>query len=274
MTIIATAMNAIFDLLTAPFGSHASLAVCVLSILTGVAMLLLFKVTTNQDQLVAAREVLTGRLYEMGLFQDHLGVLMKIQGDLALANLRYVRWSLPALAAMLLPMLLILAQFDARYGHQPMVPGEVTLLRVALAAGQWSLLDKLELTADTGVEVDSRPVLDPGTGVAVWRVRAELPGDHELVVRLPGGTELTKELVVGEGAPRLARVREQESLLRVLLNPAEAPLPGDQPVIAITLELPSRRLDYAGLRVHWLWAMIVFSMAFGLAVKDVLKVRL
>ena len=101
MTIIATAMNALFDLLTAPFGAAAGWAVAVLSVLTGGVMLLLFKWATNQDQLVAARRVLTGRVYEMGLFQDHLSVLGRIQRDLAVANFKYLRWSLPALLVLL-----------------------------------------------------------------------------------------------------------------------------------------------------------------------------
>lgn len=274
MTVVATAMNTLFDLLTRPFGSHASLAVFVLSLLTGVVMLLLFKATTNQDRLVAARGILTGRLYEMGLYQDHLGVLMKIQRDMILANLRYVRWSLPALLAMLVPMLLILTQFDARYGHRPFLPDETALVQVTLAQQEWSLLADLVLEAGAGVEVDSRPVLDPGSGVVIWRVRAIAPGDHLLTVRWPdGGAGVTKQLVVGEGAPRLARVRERESLRRVLLNPAEAPLPGDQPVVSISLALPARDLVYAGIHTHWLMALIVFSLVFGFAVKDLLKVR-
>ena len=123
MTAIASAMNTLFDLLCAPFGGAAAPAVAVLSLPIGVLMLLLFKLATDQDKLVAARRVLTGHVYEMGLYQDHLGVLARIQKDLALANLRYLGRSLPALLAMLLPLLLILAQLDARYGHRPLLPG-------------------------------------------------------------------------------------------------------------------------------------------------------
>lgn len=274
MTIVATAMNALFDLLTAPFAGHAGTAVMVLSVLTGVAMLLLFKASTNQDRLVEAREVLTGRLYEMGLYQDHLGVLMRIMRDLALANLRYLRWSLPALAAMIVPMVLILAQFDARYEHRPFRVGETTLLQVALERDHWSGLSDVTLETGDGVALDSRPVVDRSRGAVVWRLRVETAGEHDLVVTLPGGGTVSKRLVAGEGAPRLARVRERESLRRVLLNPGEAPLPGDQPAESISLELPDRRLVYAGIRTHWLLALVVFSMVFGIAVKDLLKVRI
>lgn len=274
MTFIATAANALFDLLTAPFGGAAGWAVLVLSVLTGVVMLLLFKWATDQDALVAARRVLTGRVYEMGLYQDHLGVLVKIQRDLFLANMRYLRRSLPALLVMLVPMVLILAQMDARYGHRPFEVGETTLVTVTLDEDQAGLLNGIALEVPPGVEIQAPPVRDPAGARATWRVGVTGEGAHEVVVVLPDGARVGKLLVAGEGSPRLARVRERESLLRVFLNPAEAPLPGGQPVASIRVDLPTRELVYAGVRTNWLVALILFSLVFGLAVKDALRVRL
>jgi len=273
MTAIATAMNALFDLLCAPFDGHAALAVAVLSLLVGVVMLLLFKAATNQEALVSARRVVTGRVYEMGIYQDHLGVLARIQRDLAAANLRYLGRSAPALLAMALPLVLILAQLDARYAHRPFRTGERTLVTAAVAPDRAADLDGLALEAPAGVTVEAGPVRDRAAATATWRVRVDAPGRHELQVRLPDGGRVAKLLDAGEGAPRLAAVRERESLRRVLLNPAEAPLPGDQPVASVALDLPARHLAYGPVRTGWLVALAVFSILFGLAVKDLLRVR-
>jgi hypothetical protein len=273
MTVLANAMNALFDAICAPFGGVPAVGVLVLSLVTGVVMLLLFKWSTNQDRLVAARRVLTGRVYEMGLYQDHLGVLARIQKDLLLANLRYLRWSLPALVVIIVPMVLILAQMDARYGHRPLRTGERTLVTAAVDREHAGLLAELELRAPAGLTVEAGPVRNPTAGTATWRVRVDGEGEHELTVELPGGASAGKRLVAGTGTPRLARVREHESLVRALVNPAEAPLPGDSPLQAITVELPARSLDYLGLRMNWLVALCVFSVVFGLAVKDLLRVR-
>lgn len=273
MTLIAKLMNGLFDLLTTPFGGSAEWAVFVLSLLVGLVMLLLFKAATNQDKLVAARQVLIGRIYEMGLFQDHLGVLMKIQRDLALANLRYLRYSFPALLVLLVPTLLILAQMDARYGHRPFQPGEKTLVTVTVEPGQHMLLRDLTLDAPAGLTVEAGPLGNVQELSVSWRVRIDAEGRHELAVVLPAGQRVSKLLVVGEGTPRLAGKRERESLMRTLLNPAEDPLPGGLPVEAIAVNLPARDLHFAGLGIHWLVALCVFSLMFGLAVKDLFKVR-
>lgn len=274
MTTIATAMNRLFDLLCTPFGGSAGWAVAVLSVLTGVIMLLLFKWSTNQDKLVAARQVLTGRIYEMGLYQDHLSVLGKIQKDLALANLKYIRWSLPALLVVIPPMIFILAQMDARFGHRPFEVGESALVTVTVEEGQTALLDELQLQASEGVLVATRPLRDPAHNLARWRIRVEDLGEHRLRLQLPGGPTVTKELVAGDGAPRLAKVREKESLRRALLNPAESPLDSESPIHSIALTLPGRELHYGPAKMNWLVALIAFSMAAGLALKDVFKVRM
>ena len=273
MTFIANALNGLFDVLTAPFGGAAEWAVLVLSVVVGVLMLLLYKWSTDQERLVAARQVLTGRVYEMGLYQDHLGVLMKIQRDLALANLKYLRYTLPALAVIILPMILILAQLDARYGRRPFAPGETTLLKVALDDASRDLIPTVHLTAPAGVAVETAPLLDRAAGVAVWRLRAATAGSHELGIRLGDRPPVTKTFHVGDGAPRFAAARQHESLLRLLLNPAEAPLPADSPVREISLDVPHRDLVYAGVHTSWLVALIVFSLLAGLAVKDVFGVK-
>jgi hypothetical protein len=274
MTVIANALNTVFDLLAAPFGNSAGLAVAVLSALTGVLMLLLFKWSTNQDQLVAARQRLTGRIYEMGLFQDHLSVLGKIQKDLAVANFKYLRWSLPALAVVIVPMIFILAQLDARYGRRPFHPGEETIVTVAVAPEQSHRLDSVSIDAGPGVTVATNALRDPAENLVRWRVRLDEPGEHEITVRLDDGSTFTKTLFAGEGTPRLAKVREKEGLVRLLFNPAEEPLPGDSPLKSIAISVPDRDLDYGLFHTNWLIALIIFSMIAGLAFKDVFKVRM
>jgi hypothetical protein len=273
MTWLAGIMNGLFDLLTAPFGGGAALAVAVISAVTGVIMLVLFKYSTNQDKLVAARQILTGHVYEMGLFPDHLSVLARIQGRLLRANLRYLRCSLPALLVLLPPTVLIMAQLNARYEHRPFQPGETTLVEVVLEKGQAPLLPQLLLSASPGLEIASRPLTDPVRERVFWEVRINEPGEHRLELVFPGGERLTTLLQAGPGAQPLAAGRSRDRWLHPILYPAAEPLPDNFPVRAINCELPSRSLDYGPISLHWLLAFIIFSLLAGLAFKDLFKVR-
>jgi hypothetical protein len=274
VTFVANAMNGLFDLLLRPFGSAAAWGMFCVSVLTGVIMLLLFKWSTNQKKLALVKRRLIGHVYEMGLFQDNLAVLFKIQRDLALANLRYLAATAPALLVIILPVVLILAQLDTRFAHRPFHPGESTLVTAQVRSENAEMLDGLSLVAPAGVQVETLPVRDQQALTATWRVRVQQDGDYELAVTGRDGGRWTKRLVADDGLPRLAASRERAGLNHALLNPGEAPLPGDSPLAAISLQLPGRHTRYLGFGMHWLVAFCVFSLLFGLALKDVFKVKI
>jgi len=273
VTVITKLLNGLFDLLVAPFGASAAWAVLVLSLLTGLVMLLLFKAATKQDKLVAARRVLTGHLYEMGLYQDHFSVLLKIQRDVALANLRYLGRTLPALLVILVPMVLILAQMDSRFTSRPFQAGETTLVTARLADEHAELLDRLSLQGGEGLVVETPAVRDRQALTATWRVRITAPGSHEATVAAAGGGAWSKRLTAEGSLPQLARTREQAGWHFLLLNPGESPLPADSPLLSISTQLPPRHTAYLGIEMHWLLALCLFSLAFGFAVKDIFRVK-
>ncbi len=288
MAWFASAVNHVFDLLVAPFGGAAGWAMAVLSALCGVGLLWLFKVSTNQAALAAARNRALGHVYELGIYQEDFGVMLRIQRDLAAANLGYLRRALPALAAMIVPILLILPQLDARWSRRPLAPGEAVVVTATVAPGREALLGGLTLTGSDGVAVETPAVRDRAARTAQWRVRVKAPGARQIVtVRAgggpgggpggnPGGADdaWTKRVEAGRGIPRIAAVRERASLRAALFNPAEPPLPAGAPLESIALELPARETRYLGLAMNWLVAFCVFSIVGGLAAKRWIKVEI
>lgn len=275
MGLLAGLMNRLFDLLCAPFGGAAAWAMTVLSVLLGALLLLLFKATTNQRALAAARDRLFGHLYELGLYQEDLRVMLRVQGDLAAANLRYLSRSLPALLPLVVVVLLVLPQLQARWEHRPLRPGEAVLVTATVAPGREALLSELRLEAPAGVRVETVPVRDRQARTAQWRVRVEQRGRHDLTVRAAGHAGAwTKRLEAAGGLPRIAAVRERAGFKQALLNPAEAPLPKDAPLASIALGTAPRETRYAGLPMHWLVAFCLLSIVGGLALKPALKVEI
>jgi hypothetical protein len=273
LNLVNGIVGRVFDLVLAPFGGAPAWGMVVVSVLSAVWALLLFRAVTPQAKLAAARDRLIGHIYEMGLYQDHLRVLGRIQGDLARANLRYLATSLPALVVLLVPMLLTLGQLEARYARRPLHVGESVVLAVTLAPGAASRLDELQVTAPAGVTVEAGPVRDRAGAAAAWRVRADAPGRHELAVTLAGQRVATRTLAAGGGLPRTAGTAGT-SWTRALLYPGERRLPGDGPVAETRLRYPSRTVRYLGLELDWLVAFMVISMAGGLALKGALKVEI
>ena len=216
MTWLTEPVGKLFDLLVGLLGGSPLLVMLVVSAITAVWALLLFKAVTPQDRLTRVRDRLFGHIYEMGLYQDRLRVVGRIQGDLAKANLRYLSLTLPALFVLTVPMVFTLAQLDSRFAHRPFHSGETTVLSVALSEGAALNLDEISLKAGPGVTVEAGPVRDEVSGAVAWRVRAEDWGTHQLLV-LDGSTELgQRDLVVGEGLVRLGKSSKKDWLHNIL----------------------------------------------------------
>lgn len=273
MDIANGIVGKLFDLVLAPFAGAPAWGLVFVSVLSAVWALLLFRVVTPQAKLAAARDRLLGHILEMGLYQDHLRVVGRIQRDLALANLRYLATSLPALLALLVPMLLTLGQLEARFVRRPLQVGESAVLAVTLAPAAASRLDGLAISAPPGVLVEAGPVRDAAAGAAAWRVRAAAPGRHELQVTLEGRPVATRVLAAGGGLPRTATTAST-AWTHALLYPGEKQLARGGEVLETRLRYPGRTLRLLGLDLDWLVSFMVVSLAAGLLLRKPLKVEI
>ncbi len=273
MTWLTDIISKLFDLLVGLLGGSPLLVMLVVSVVTAVWALLLFKAVTPQARLTIIRDRLFGHIYEMGLYQDHLRVVGRIQGDLARANLKYLSLTLPALVVLTVPMVFTLAQLDSRFAHRPFQPGESTVLSVKLSEDTGITLDNMTLETPPSLTVEAGPVRDMVSGAVAWRLRVEDRGIH--VVRILDGTNelATREIVVGDELTPLG-ASSNKNWLHGVLYPGAPPLPGDSSLDEVTLRLPARHTRYLGIEMHWLLAFMVFSLLGGLVLKDALRVSI
>lgn len=271
MNGIAKLFSSLFDLVVALAGGSPALAMVLVSAVTAVWVLLLFKAVTPQEKLQATRDRLFGHIYEMGMYQDHLGVVGRIQRDLARTNFRYLGLTLPALVVLTIPMVITLAQLDSRFARRPLEPGETTVLSVTVSEG--SDLAGLDLVVPDGVLIEAGPVSDGLAGAKAWRLGVVDPGAHEIVIERDGQPVATRTLQAGVD---LVQVNEKSEpgLLAPWLAPGARPLSGDSGLSELTLRYPDRSTRYLGIELDWLVAFMILSLLAGLAVKDVLKVSI
>ena len=273
MTWLTDIISKLFDLLVGLLGGSPLLVMLVVSVFTSVWALLLFKAVTPQTRLTIIRDRLFGHIYEMGLYQDHLGIVGRIQSDLAKANLRYLSLTLPALVVLTVPMVFTLAQLDSRFAHRPFQPGEATVLSVKISPEADIALDDVTLETPPSLTVEAGPVRDTASGALAWRLRIEDRGTHVLRI-LNGATELaSREVVVGDELTPLG-TSSKKNWLHGVLYPGAPPLPGDGSLDEVTLRLPERHTRYLGIEMHWLLAFMVFSLLGGLVLKDALRVSI
>ncbi|MEZ4389222.1 MAG: hypothetical protein R3D98_16880 [Candidatus Krumholzibacteriia bacterium] len=270
MTRISQAATRLGDLLVAPFGDHAAWALAVGAAVFGAVAIMLFKLATPQRRLAAARNRLVGRLLEAAIYQTSLRTLLAVQGDLLKANLRYLVLALPAIAALVLPLVLVLPQLESRFGRRPLEVGEAVLVtaQVTDAAAGW------RLEAPAALEVEAGPVHDAARGELVWRVRALAPGRHELAITRGGDSQQLAVPVAAPGLPAIAAARYRNGLEQVLLDPSEAALPPAADVARFAAAMPARRFAVLGVTAPWLVGFTVLSLLAGLLLRKPLRVEL
>ena len=236
-----------------------------LSLATGLLFLMIFKWTSNQVALHESKQRLKAHLLELVLYAHDMVLTLRAQRDLFVANLRYIRHTLKPIAVLLVPVVLLLVQLDARYGIRPLDVGETALLRVKLSPTV-PVGEEPELALPAGVALDAPPLYIPSEREMNWRLRAEARGDHDLRISVQG-VDTTKRLRVGGPLGAVAPQVSQPSLFSTLGHPGEAPLPAGSPVQSILVDYPSRDINVFGWNVHWLIFFFVMSVLPAYLVK-------
>jgi hypothetical protein len=271
MGVVNQIIGRLFDavmILPAKWPPLAGLAV--MALLVAAAVLLLFRATSNQSGITAAKRRMQAGLYEIRLLNDDPRCILRAFQDILWQDLKYVRYSIVPLLWMLVPLTLVIAQLQSFYACRPLEPG-TTFLVTAQMAARTPARPALELQVPAGLRVETAGAWLRGSSQVMWRVRAENPGQYAIQV-LSGAEPLAKQVRVGGGVQRLSPRREQPRFWGQVLEPGESPLPKGQAVQSIHVTYTSRDVGVGRLRGHWLIAFFVLVLGFGLLLKGRFKV--
>ena len=109
MTIVNGILRRVFDAALSPFsGLHPLVGIVVMSLIVGIAILLVYKKTSNQDKLAAVKRKIHAGLFEIRLFNDDFRAIMRAQGDILRHNLTYLGLSFVPFLWIIVPLVLMI----------------------------------------------------------------------------------------------------------------------------------------------------------------------
>ncbi len=123
MSYVNAALRPLFDLLLAPFAGVAPIvSLLLVSLLTSIGMLVVFKRTSNQAALSDVKRRIHAGLFEIRLFNDDLRAIRRVPIEILEAEEHSIRWAVGAAGADLSsmrfcrPMSRLLTQLQHHYG--------------------------------------------------------------------------------------------------------------------------------------------------------------
>lgn len=275
MGLINAILGNLFDVLFLPFRSLNPWAgMAFISLLTGLLMLLIYRLTSNQSGIRRTKDKIKAHLLELRLFKDNMGVTMRAQGQILRANLRYIALNLKPLLVMIVPLVLILAQLNVWFGSEPLSVGRPAILKVRLQPHVSALGTEFSVESPPEITIETPPLRLEESKEVDWRFRPRAAGRFSLSIRA-GETNYLKSVVVnGKRLEKVSSIKVKKSFLRELLYPGEKALSGNGQIQAIEVVHPAKRLPFFGLRLHWLIAYLGLSIIFGFVLKKPFRVEI
>lgn len=271
--LVNVAFTAAFDLLgylLHPLGDRGSLVV--FALLAAGWVVWIWSRFADPQQIRQHKDRLLGDLLAIRLFQNDLGVFLRIQKSLLREALAYLRCGLrPALVAAG-PLILSLIQLEGRFGMRPLQVGETILVVARLKeAVLLQERDPITLIPGEGLVVETPGVQAPVLGEIAWRVRAIDKRECRLAVRI-GKWEIHKEIQVGPSSRLMAPVRTGS--LDLLLHPGEPPIEAGAPLTAVIATYPRRNLSWWGWKTSWSIPFFLLFFLAGYAFKEIFRIEI
>jgi len=278
MTFLNRVLGTLFDLMVLPFrGMPAAVGLTVISVLVSAGMLVAFGRVSDQDALDQVKRKIHAGVYEIRLYKDDLYAIFAAQFATLRHTATYFRLSMVPMLWMMPPIVIIVIQLQFQYGYAALEPGDAAVVKVELTEeGAQRVADDdaadVSLEAPEGVRVETPLVWAPEIREALWRVRVEQPGEHELVVRI-GDTTLTKSIRGAGSTVRRSPVRPA-GLLGQIVYPAEDPLPSESGVASISVSYADADVSLLGIEMHWIIAFFILTMIFAFALAKPMGVKI
>jgi hypothetical protein len=244
----------------------------IISAVTGVFLLVIFKYTSNQCAIGKVRDDIKANLLALKLFKDSISVTLRAEARVFKGALLLLVHAIGPMLVMILPVSLLLAQMSLWYQFRPLLPGEAAVMTVKLngsVEGNWPTVN-IEPTSTAEVTVG--PVRILSKQEICWEIKALENGKHHVTLDV-NGRQIEKELAIGDGFMRVSPIRPASNWAGILVNPAEKPFAPDSVVQSVTVDYPKRISKTSGAD-WWLIYFFAASMLFALILRPFVKVRI
>ena len=288
MNLVNRAMTTLFDVILAPFELLGTeLALILVSGLTGIFCLILFKYISWQGGIKGVKDKIKGHIIAIRIYQDDLVVVIKSAAKVFGRTFAYLGLNVAPIVPLLVPFVLVLSQFVVRYAYDPipltpagevssMLSGSGTMVYVELKREHAARAGDLEIEFPEGIETITPVIRSAADGKAFVEIVALEPVVGTITLRLDGEVVGTKELVAGSEPARLMQPRRVSSFWSSWILPAEDTFDAASPLASVEFSYPDRSFAYSlpGGELGVVAIFFIASMLFGVLILKPLNIQI
>ena len=275
MWIFNSAFGKIFNALFLPFrGMSPWVGMILISFLTGLLMLFVFKWTSNQQGIQKVKNRIKAHLLELRLFKDSLSQSLRSQGNILRCNLTYISYSVKPMLVMIIPLILILIQLNFWFGYESLTPNEPAILKIKLTEDQNPLETPIAVQPSSGLVMETPPLRIEESSEINWRFSATQSGIQQFTVTINGETVTKKVSVAQKPLSKISPLKTNKKFFDQVMYPTESPIKGQIPIRTIEIQYLAKSMNLFGWKIHWIIAYFALSIIFGFAFKGIFKVQI
>jgi hypothetical protein len=244
----------------------------IISAVTGICLLVIFKYTSNQHAIGKVRDDIKANILALKLFKDSISVTLQAEARVFKGALLLLFHAIPPMLVMILPVSLLLAQMSLWYQSRPLLPGEAAVMTVKLNDDVEENWPTVNIEPTSVAKVTVGPVRVLSKREICWEIKALENGKHHITLDI-NGHQIEKDLAIGDGFMRVSFARPASNWASILMHPAEEPFAPDSIVQSVTIDYPKRLSKTSGAD-WWLIYFFAASMLFALVLRPFVKVRI
>ena len=266
-------VNAIAKFLLTPVGYLPGwLSNTIISAITGVILLIIFKHTSNQSAIGKIRDDIKAHMLALKLFRDSFITTIQAQGQVFRGAILLLLQSIRPMLVMIIPVSLILIQLSLWYQYRPLKVGEETTITMKLKSNTENPWPTVNIISSPAAQITMGPIRVFSKRQIYWKIKARQKGYHQITFNI-NQQQIDKELVIGDGFMRLSSKRPSWQLTDVLKHPKEKPFTPESLVQSISIDYPTRSSLTSGTN-SWLIYFFIASIVSALIFKPFFKVKI
>ena len=241
----------------------AVLAVLVLALVISLVIILITKYTTNQPLMKKLKEEIQNHQKQIKESRNNPSKAMELQKKAMEVNMKYMMHSLRPTIITFIPIILIFGWMSSIFAYESIHPQQefsITAFFQNNAAGESTITvpDGIDVIGNKTAKIESYPtglIFQTINKKATWTLKGK-EGEYTVEVDFNG-----------EKQQKILLITDTDKYIEPVKRIA------DSQIKSIQIDYASKKLlNLYFFKLNWLWAYILFSIIFTMALRKILKV--